>query len=206
MAPKAKGGGWCVCKYCHRSNKDTVNPWVPSEWQGRDQGDSSKMMLQFRRDRGKECSSCCALIRSNKRDYFVDPNLDKLLEADANKQSEFLQDLEEFESKKRSDALAKASRVPSKKIEAKHATGFKMRMVMGYFWPLDVLKREGKPIPKSLTTMKFNGKSLKGAVLDPSHGTPIGVIEMESYDEKSASKVSYHESNFKIQMFCEFIP
>lgn len=81
-----------------------------------------------------------------------------------------------------------------------------MRMVMGYFWPLDVLKREGKPIPKSVTTMKFNGKSLKGAVLDPSHGTPIGVIEMESYDEKSASKVSYHESNFKMQMFCEFIP
>lgn len=75
-------------------------------------------------------------------------------------------------------------RGPSKKIEAKHATGFKMRMVMGYFWPLDVLKREGKPIPKSVTTMKFNGKSLKGAVLDPSHGTPIGVIEMESYDEK----------------------
>lgn len=110
MAPKARGGGWCVCKYCHRSNKDTVNPWVPSEWQGRDQGDSSKMMLQFRRDRGKECSSCCALIRSNKRDYFVDPNLDKLLEADANKQSEFLQDLEEFEHKKRSDALAKASK------------------------------------------------------------------------------------------------
>ena len=105
MAPKAKGGGWCVCKYCRRSNKDTVNPWVPSEWQGRDQGDSSKMMLQFRRDRGKECSSCCALIRSNKRDYFVDPNLDKVLEADANKQSCFYRILRNLNQRKGQGAI-----------------------------------------------------------------------------------------------------
>jgi hypothetical protein len=52
------------------------------------------------------------------------------------------------------------------------------------------LRRERKEIPKTLTTITYNGRNLRGIILDSSHGTPIGVIEMESYDDKTASKVT----------------
>ena len=185
MAPKALCS-FCTCKYCGRSNKDTENPWLPEELR---EG-SDKPMLQFRRERGKECCSCTSLLRTKKRSYYGDNQLDTTLKSDPTKKNEFLSDLEEHEHRKREEALARASRGPDKKVEASHTTGFKMRMVMGYFWPVDVLKREGKPLPKTLSTIKYNGKNLRGAILDPSHGTPIGVIEMESYDDKGASKVA----------------
>lgn len=147
-------------------------------------------MLQFRRARGRECTSCCALIRAKPRDLYNDPNLENRLRTDPEAKETFLEDLEEFEAQKRQDAVAKSSRPSVKRVEASHKSGFKMRMVMGYFWPTEVMKREGKTVPKQLTTIKYNGKSYKGAILDPSHGTPIGVIEMESYDDKGAAKVT----------------
>ena len=150
---------------------------------------SGKMYLQFRRERGKECNSCCALIRTKKREFYEDPNLDQTLKKDPVKNATFLEDLAAFEESKREEAMSKSSR-PTKRVEASHSSGFKMRMIMGYFWPVDVLKREGKPLPKSLTSMRYNGKIYKGAVLDASHGTPIGVIEMETFDEKQASNVT----------------
>lgn len=199
MAPKAKGGGWCVCKYCRRSNKDTVNPWVPSEWQGRDQGDSSKMMLQFRRDRRKECSSCCALIRSNKRDYFVDPNLDKVLEADANKQSEFLQDLEEFESKKRSGGHPRKLK-PNMPLVS--------RCVWWWvtFGHLTSWRGKANLFPRVWPPWSSMARVLREQywILATEH--QLGWLRWKAMMKKSASKVSYHESNFKMQMFCEFIP
>lgn len=147
------------------------------------------MYLQFRRERGKECNSCCALIRTKKRGFYEDPHLDQALKNDPVKKATFLEDLAEFEEQKREEAMSKTSR-PTKRCEASHSSGFKMRMIMGYFWPVDVLKREGKPLPKSLTSMRYNGKTYKGTVLDASHGTPIGVIEMETFDEKAASQVT----------------
>ena len=178
--------GFCTCKFCLRSNKDTRNPWLPLHMQD----ESGKLMLQFRRERGKECSSCCALIRTKKRDFYGDPNLDQTLRNDPEKREIYSGDLEEFEEKKRQETESRVAK-PSKRVEATHASGFKMRMIMGYFWPLDVLKRENKPIPKTLTTITYNGKNLKGVILDASHGTPIGVIEMESFDEKAATKATW---------------
>ena len=151
---------------------------------------SGKEFLQFRRERGKECSSCCALIRSRKRAFYDDPDLEISIKNDPEKKDIFQTDLEEFELKKQEDARTKSQRQPTKRVEASHSTGFKMRMVMGYFWPVDVLKREKKEIPKTLTTISYNGRSLRGTILDSSHGVPIGVIEMESYDDKNASKVT----------------
>lgn len=119
-----------------------------------------------------------------------------MLKTNPDTRKEFESDLAEFEERKRSEAVARSSKRPSKRIEAKHSTGFKMRMVMGFFWPLDILKREGKRIPKTLTSIKYNGKTFKGAVLDSSHGTPAGVIEMESYDEKGAQQVTCNGTSF----------
>ena len=175
----------CQCKFCGRSNKDTPNPWLPPELVEQ----SDKQFLQFRRERGKECTSCSALIRSKPREWYSDPDLHLTLAKDSIKNAFFLEDLERFEEKKRNEAASRSTR-PVKRVEATHSTGFRMRMIMGYFWPVDVLRREKKDIPRSLTTIKYNGKSLKGSILDASHGTPIGVIEMENYDDKGATKVT----------------
>ena len=139
MPPKNHGGATCTCKYCGRTNKEP-NPWLPPEL--REQ--SGKEFLQFRRERGKECSSCCALIRSRKRAFYDDPDLEISIKNDPEKKDIFQTDLEEFELKKQEDARTKSQRQPTKRVEASHSTGFKMRMVMGYFWPVDVLKREKK--------------------------------------------------------------
>ena len=114
--------------------------------------------------------------------------LESRLESEPNIKEEFDQDLASYEAKKRSEAVQKVAKPSRKRIEAHQSAGFKMRLVMGYFWPLDILKREGKPKPKKTTTITFNGKQLRGVILDESHGKPVGVIEMESYDEKSAVK------------------
>lgn len=101
-----------------------------------------------------------------------------------------MDDLESLEERKREEALARHVKGSKKRIEAEHKSGFKLKMIMGYFWPVDVLKRERKEVPKKLTTINFNGKTLRGTILDASHGTPIGVVEMESYDSKGTAKVS----------------
>lgn len=183
MAPK-NAANYCLCKFCKRSNRDTPNPWLPPDLRG------DKEMLQFRRQRGRECCSCSALIRTRKRDFYDDPELETVLENDESKRDMFDQDLEEFEAQKREAATTRSMRGSTKKLEAHHTSGFKMRMVLGYFWPVDVLRRENKEVPKNLTSITYNGRNIKGAVLDPSHGTPIGVIEMENYDDKGVSKVT----------------
>ena len=133
------------------------------------------------------------MLRANaKNPIYKDTSALEVKLSDPEIKAEFDRDLDAYEKQKREEALARAEKPESRKrLQAQQSSGFKMRMVMGYFWPLDVLKREGKPKPKKTTTINFNGKTLRGTILDSSHGTPVGVIAMESYDDKSAQKASY---------------
>lgn len=175
----------CVCKFCKRTNA-APNPWLPPDLRE----SSDKPTLQFRRERGKECCSCSSLIRNPPKEAYAHPNLEQKLKDDPEFKKEYMDDLESLEERKREEALARHVKGSKKRIEAEHKSGFKLKMIMGYFWPVDVLKRERKEVPKKLTTINFNGKTLRGTILDASHGTPIGVVEMESYDSKGTAKVS----------------
>ena len=55
-------------------------------------------------------------------------------------------------------------------------------MCLGSLWPLAVYKQRFKKevVKKKIATVKHQGQTLKGIILDPSHGTAIGVVELSS--------------------------
>ncbi len=38
--------------------------------------------------------------------------------------------------------------------------------ILGYLWPLALLKKHDRPIPKKLTTIQHQGKQVKGQILE----------------------------------------
>ena len=68
--------------------------------------------------------------------------------------------------------------------EAVKESGYGTEMIMGYFWPDDVLKKKGKDneFPDSqYSVMDHRGKAYKGVLLDETHGIGVaGVIVVTS--------------------------
>lgn len=92
------------CKYCKRTRNDP-NPWLPPDLRET----SDKPNLIFRRDRGRECSSCLGMFRCfNKPQYQNTAILEDKLNNDPDVKKEFDADLEIFEEKKRKEALTRA--------------------------------------------------------------------------------------------------
>jgi len=67
----------------------------------------------------------------------------------------------------------------------------RLEELRGIFWPVDVYKRvkKGNP-PKSLTVteLDYQGKRMKGYMLDESHGRPVGTIAVMSEDTRFVNK------------------
>lgn len=49
---------------------------------------------------------------------------------------------------------------------AEQTSGFETRQVLGYLWTKELLKKHQKTIPKKLQSIKHQGKTIKGAILE----------------------------------------
>ena len=66
-----------------------------------------------------------------------------------------------------------------------------MEELKGYFWPSDVYERVKKtkvPRTMNLMTMPYQGRMLRGGILDETHGRPAGTIALYSEDTRYVTK------------------
>ena len=64
-------------------------------------------------------------------------------------------------------------------------------MMLGIFWPSDILKKHGKVIPrKQLKKYVYNGKAYWGIWREPEHGHPIGTIRDTDLGQRQVSKTT----------------
>jgi hypothetical protein len=78
----------------------------------------------------------------------------------------------------------------------------RLEELRGYLWPLAVyqrVKKEKPPKEMTVHTMAFNGRMVKGVLLDESHGRPVGSIAVYSEDNRFVDKASDILSTIKIK-------
>ena len=66
-----------------------------------------------------------------------------------------------------------------------------MEELRGYLWPLSVYARvKGEKPGKnmSIVTLPYNGRQVKGVLLDESHGRPVGSIAILGHDDRFVNK------------------
>lgn len=66
-----------------------------------------------------------------------------------------------------------------------------MEELRGYFWLIPVYERvKGSAPPRTMpqTTIPYQGKQVKGVILDESHGRPVGTIALYGEDTKYVNK------------------
>ncbi|CAJ1385825.1 unnamed protein product, partial [Effrenium voratum] len=69
---------------------------------------------------------------------------------------------------------------------AETASSFETKQVVGFLWPVALLKAHGKPIPKKLQVIQHQGAPVQGAVLVEN---VVGAIELASTSSKTAKRV-----------------
>lgn len=73
----------------------------------------------------------------------------------------------------------------------------RMEELRGYLWPLPVYERVKKKKPSKdmpVVTTVYNGRSIKGVMLDETHGRPVGSIAIYGEDVKYVQKDSQSSS------------
>jgi hypothetical protein len=109
--------------------------------------------------------------------------------------TEYMSELQQFETDRRSTEkkLGRPNRknggTASQRIEASSEASLEMKMLMGYLWPLAVHLRVKKvAATPPYHTYDFQGSSVKGVLLDESHGIPVGSIAIYANDMKNVKK------------------
>lgn len=49
---------------------------------------------------------------------------------------------------------------------AEQTTGFNTKQVLGYMWPVALLKKHDREVPKKLSTIQHQGRPVKGIILE----------------------------------------
>ena len=133
--------------------------------------------MRWRRAQGRECYACPSLIKCDATILEeMGPTKDDLetaLENDRDKHAKFMGKLSDWEEKRAqgSNSRGKAS------VESFNSDSIECRKI-GYLWsvPLYIQIKKRHPTEDKLTVQTINGQ--KGVVLDESHGTPSGVVEI----------------------------
>ena len=76
-------------------------------------------------------------------------------------------------------------------LALRQTSQFRMEELKGYLWPAQVYERVKKTkIPKTMTvtTITYQGRQVRGVVLDESHGRPAGTIALYSEDTRFIRK------------------
>jgi hypothetical protein len=120
----------------------------------------------------------------------------------------FMKDVTEWESNK-INGIKNGSAITShgarQTVKAVQTCTIEKRQRLGYFWPLDVYKRVKGVVPhkKLIKKMPWQGKQIRGVLLDDTHGTPTGVIEMISKAESGVEKVDWLQCSVSYTWFAE---
>jgi hypothetical protein len=114
----------------------------------------------------------------------------------------FMQKVKAWEDEKNSKSGGRVKAVRTSagaetRVQASSSSSLSLTKHMGYLWPCTLYRKhkQKKPSPKDIVTIEFDGKPVKGIVLDESHGTPHGVIKIEAKSDTTVSKTAILADN-----------
>eukprot|EP00439_Symbiodinium_sp_Y106_P069672 s745_g12.t1 len=105
----------------------------------------------------------------------------EMLDNDKN-HAEYMPGLEEWEGQRKS-GHRRARSTSKRDVAAVSESGLETKQLVGYLWPLHILKEHGKPVPRRLQTVPHLGKQVKGAILKE---WTFGCIEVSTNSSKKA--------------------
>eukprot|EP00435_Cladocopium_sp_Y103_P038361 s1162_g10.t1 len=174
-AKKAQPAGEPCCKWCKKSLVSTPNPLVSNP--------GPKDFIKRRTPSSNECRPCFGfqqrspgyseMTRASLSDHLKDPkNFEKYIEG-----------LESY-CADRSDAVAGGA---TDATFAETSSSFSTKQIVGYFWPVDLLKRHSRPLPKKLSSLTHQGRVLKGVTLEE---FAVGAIEVSTTSSRGAKRLA----------------
>ena len=146
--------------------------------------------VSWRRGSGRECSTCPRLIKEylagGKTAEWVLSSFEKTPEM-RERHLEKVSEKEAADVDAKSRGLSRGAFTPrasgSKEVAFSKEEGLGLEEELGNFWPLDLYERLkekdlGKAGPHDIAVILYKGQKLRGLVLEPCHGTAIGVIRV----------------------------
>ena len=113
----------------------------------------------------------------------------KFLSDDTNYE-DFMKGLGEWEAKRREgEARPRGTSnggVSRDRAEAEQSSSIMTKQVLGFLWPIQLLKEHGKDVPKRLQHITHQGKKVKGVILKE---YAVGAIEITSQSSKTARRL-----------------
>jgi hypothetical protein len=177
-------------------------------------------MIPWRRDTGRECSICPGFISAESQYKAVNrTDLVHSLDTEEGAQAEFNGRLSAYEAVRQTGKrnVSKNGSGAASAIAASAFSGLELRQKLGWFWPEDLYfkHKKEKPNKKAVTTLSHQGKTLRGVLLDETHGMPAGVIEVTSLSHTgvtrtgdladSASAVDRDSYEACVPLWCEVL-
>ena len=167
-----------TCRSCRRSFKTTLNPCVADP--------QPENLLKRRAAGAAQCKPCYNFM------MYEDPyrgmsTEDRYEHCDNEENYEvYMSRLKAWEESRRKGGR-RARSSGSTAVEAVNESSLETRQVMGYLWPVSLLKSHGKPVPKKLQSIPHMGRQVKGAIL---HEFVVGAIEVATQSAKKARKTT----------------
>ncbi|CAE7247231.1 unnamed protein product [Symbiodinium sp. CCMP2592] len=163
-----------TCRTCHRSFKTTLNPCVADP--------QPENLLKRRAAGAAQCKPCFNFMMYE--DPYRNMSTEERYQHCDNEENhkEYMGRLNPWEESRRRGGR-RARGAGSSTAEAVNESSLETRQVMGYLWPVSLLKAHQKPVPKKLQSIPHMGKQVKGAIL---HEFVVGAIEVATQSAKKA--------------------
>ncbi|CAL1150424.1 unnamed protein product, partial [Cladocopium goreaui] len=166
------------CKFCHKQFGVDRNPTIKNP--------GASDLLARRAPGSKECKVCFGFLRSGDSRFS---QLTRTALADALKdpaeQSSFDSELNRWCEARRDGKRRRGDETETAVVE--DSTSFFTKEVLGYMWPVSLLRKHDRAVPKKLQSIVHQGKTVKGAICED---WVLGAIEVSSTSAKNAKHIT----------------
>ncbi|CAE7838142.1 unnamed protein product [Symbiodinium necroappetens] len=168
------------CRTCRRSFDSTKNPMVKNP--------AADDLLKRRCVGAAQCRPCYSFMERDTRFQGMSHSQRLTYLDDDSNFEQYMEDLTKWEAGRRDGniRLKAKSKDGGDRAEALQSSSITTKQVMGYFWPLSLLKEHDKPLPKRCQHITHQGRKIKGITLKE---FAVGCIEVSSESSKTARRV-----------------
>ena len=181
----------CACKHCRRPYRSTRNPY------GGGSGKPKSPFLTQSRPGSALCQTCRNVKNWAYPSWEMDTLAAKCQEDEFHVKYLLIVFVYEDKAVNSKCPLAKSIEdLPASlgpvTVSVTSSVKIKGQLMLGNVWPVDVYKKhEGQDPPKHLVkTFTHNNRAVRGILREPSHGQPIGVIQLLEETAAGVNKVS----------------
>ena len=149
---------------------------------------ASDDLLKRRCAGAAQCRPCFSFMERDDRFQNMSQSQRVTFLEDDGNYEQFMADLSQWEGSRRDGSIrGKAkSKEGGDRAEALQSSSITTKQVLGYFWPLQLLKEHEKPVRKRSQQIIHQGRKVKGMTLKE---FAVGCIEITSESSKTARRV-----------------